>query len=184
MALKNMVGTIAHEAVTTAASVVRHPFGTAAKARELITETAGAGIGLVRGRLGGAPQPPAPRAEADPTVQEAAPAVPAPVDKPVAEGEKPVAEVEKPVAKKAPAEKPAAKKAPAEKSTATKPAAKKAPAEKSAATKPAAKKAPAKKVAAKKVAEDPRDHIPGPDLATFAPPAPEDLPEPIVIEAE
>lgn len=32
--------------------------------------------------------------------------------------------------------------------------------------------------------EDPRDHIPGPDLATFAPPAPEDLPEPIVIEAE
>ena len=32
--------------------------------------------------------------------------------------------------------------------------------------------------------EDPRDHIPGPDLAAFAPPAPEDLPEPIVIEAE
>ena len=33
-------------------------------------------------------------------------------------------------------------------------------------------------------ADDPRDHIPGPDLAAFAPPAPEDLPEPIVIEAE
>jgi len=33
-------------------------------------------------------------------------------------------------------------------------------------------------------ADDPRDHIPGPDLAEFAPPSPEDLPEPIVIEAE
>jgi hypothetical protein len=53
------------------------------------------------------------------------------------------------------------------------------------AKKAAAKKAPAKKTAAKKAAkEDPRDKIPGPDLATFAPPAPEDLPEPIVIEAE
>jgi hypothetical protein len=54
------------------------------------------------------------------------------------------------------------------------------------AAKQAAKKAPAKKAAAKKTApsEDPRDKIPGPDLATFAPPAPEDLPEPIVIEAE
>lgn len=31
---------------------------------------------------------------------------------------------------------------------------------------------------------DPRDNIPGPDLAAFAPPRPEDLPEPIVIEAE
>lgn len=31
---------------------------------------------------------------------------------------------------------------------------------------------------------DPRDNIPGPDLAAFAPPAPEDLPEPIVIEGE
>ena len=34
------------------------------------------------------------------------------------------------------------------------------------------------------VAADPRDEIPGPDLAAFEPPAPEDLPEPIVIEAE
>ena len=31
---------------------------------------------------------------------------------------------------------------------------------------------------------DPRDSIPGPDLAPYLPPAPEDLPEPIVIEAE
>jgi len=34
------------------------------------------------------------------------------------------------------------------------------------------------------VALDPRDHIPGPDLAAFDPPAPEDLPEPIVIVAD
>jgi hypothetical protein len=32
--------------------------------------------------------------------------------------------------------------------------------------------------------EDPRDEIPGPDLAAFEPPRPDDLPEPIVIEAE
>jgi len=31
---------------------------------------------------------------------------------------------------------------------------------------------------------DPRDNIPGPDLAHFEPPSPEDLPEPIVIEAD
>jgi hypothetical protein len=37
---------------------------------------------------------------------------------------------------------------------------------------------------APRVAEDPRDNIPGPDLAAFDPPRPEDLPEPIVIEAE
>jgi len=34
------------------------------------------------------------------------------------------------------------------------------------------------------VVDDPRDHIPGPDLAAFQPPTPADLPEPIVIEAE
>ncbi len=34
------------------------------------------------------------------------------------------------------------------------------------------------------VAEDPRDDLPGPDLAHFEPPRPEDLPEPIVIEAD
>ena len=32
--------------------------------------------------------------------------------------------------------------------------------------------------------EDPRDAIPGPELAQFDPPAPDELPEPIVIEAE
>ena len=32
--------------------------------------------------------------------------------------------------------------------------------------------------------EDPRDELPGPDLAQFEPPRPDDLPEPIVIEAD
>ena len=32
--------------------------------------------------------------------------------------------------------------------------------------------------------EDPRDELPGPDLAHFEPPSAEDLPEPIVIEAD
>jgi hypothetical protein len=31
---------------------------------------------------------------------------------------------------------------------------------------------------------DPRDDLPGPDLAQFDPPEPDDLPEPVVIEAE
>ncbi len=31
---------------------------------------------------------------------------------------------------------------------------------------------------------DPRDDLPGPDLAQFDPPRPDDLPEPVVIEAE
>ena len=43
---------------------------------------------------------------------------------------------------------------------------------------------PQKPASEKTEPEDPRDHIPGPDLAAFAPPAPEELPEPIVIEAE
>ena len=34
------------------------------------------------------------------------------------------------------------------------------------------------------VADDPRDELPGPDLAHFEPPRPDDLPEPIVIEAD
>jgi hypothetical protein len=57
-----------------------------------------------------------------------------------------------------------------------------APAESSAATaEPVAEPAP-EPVAAP--AEDPRDEIPGPDLAEFEPPRPDDLPEPIVIEAD
>ena len=79
------------------------------------------------------------------------------------------------------------------------------PVEKPTVEKPAAEQPPAEEPASEKVepettepettapetaepqnaeADDPRDHIPGPDLAAFAPPAPEDLPEPIVIEAE
>ncbi len=34
------------------------------------------------------------------------------------------------------------------------------------------------------VEDDPRDDLPGPDLAEFEPPRPEDLPEPVVIEAD
>ncbi len=34
------------------------------------------------------------------------------------------------------------------------------------------------------VVPDPRDELPGPDLAAFEPPRPDDLPEPIVIEAD
>ncbi len=116
MTIKSAVETITHTAVNTAVAAVRDPRGTATKATGLVLDTAGAGIGLVRSRIGGAAEQ-----------------APAPEEAPAAE--------KAPAATKGPAEKPA-------------------------------------------TAEDPRDHIPGPDLAAFPPPAPEDLPEPIVIEAE
>ncbi len=68
---------------------------------------------------------------------------------------------------------------PVEKPTVEKPAAEQPPAEE-----PAPEKVEPETESEKAETDDPRDHIPGPDLAAFAPPAPEDLPEPIVIEAE
>ena len=71
------------------------------------------------------------------------------------------------------------------KATEKKPTQKKQPvAKQPAEKKPATKATQAPAAADHEASKDPRDHIPGPDLATFAPPAPEDLPEPIVIEAE
>jgi uncharacterized protein YjbJ (UPF0337 family) len=119
MTLKSTVETLTHTAVNTAVAAVRDPRGTATKATGLVLDTAGAGIGLVRSRIGGAAeQSPAPFKDAADKVEDIV------ADKVEDISEKPAA------------------------------------------------------------TEDPRDHIPGPDLAAFAPPAPEDLPEPIVIEAE
>lgn len=220
MSLKSTVETLGRTAVTTTFSVVRHPVGTAARAAGLAKDTAGAGLGLVRGRgaqgrTQGQAQDPTqghPEATSQDTVAEVTKTVltsVAQVVETVAEKAEDISErVEPaaPVAQKAAAVKTAA----AEKATpaAKKPAAKKPAAKKPASKKPAAKvPAPAdgkaatgepvvekvstsstddtaKKASAEKPVEDPRDHIPGPDLVTFAPPAPEDLPEPIVIEAE
>jgi hypothetical protein len=236
MKLKNTVTSLTQTAVSTAVNAARHPIGTTTQAVGLVKVTAGAGLDLVRNRIGGAPeQPSAPEQESAPTqsrvddlvadvketaveatekaadtvesvtekaadtatvvtqktaektaqraetvkaktsdkadeVKEAAPEA---VDEVVAKVEQ-AAPVESPV-ESAGAKAPAAKKAPAKKSSA------KAP-EKATAKKSPAQKAPAKKAPAQKApVEDPRDEIPGPDLAPYLPPAPEDLPEPIEV---
>jgi hypothetical protein len=77
-------------------------------------------------------------------------------------------------------------KAPESKAPESKAPESKAPESKAPESKAPEQKAPEQKAESKASGadEDPRDHIPGPDLAAFPPPAPEDLPEPIVIEAE
>ncbi len=258
MALKDKVGTLAQEAVSTSVSAVRHPIGTASTAVGMVKGVAGAYVNLVRRTVGGVTsviveQASAPRQEqtseraeaptgsvgdderesakdvmpaealkraaepvtdaaetvvdrvtdvaepvvdkvtdaAEPVVDKVTDAAEPVVDK-VTEAAEPVVdkvtEAAEPVVDRVaevtqPVVEPVVEATPAPVKKAAKQAAKKAtPAP---AKKAAAKNAPAKKTAAKKAAkEDPRDKIPGPDLATFAPPAPEDLPEPIVIEAE
>ena len=181
MTLKKTVESLAQNAVSTATTAVRHPLGTAARATDLVKETAGAGIGLVRNRIGGAPaQAPSPDREKLGTQSKAETA--GEPDKETGAAAKDTAqevvgkvEDAASVAKDAPA----AKKTPAAKKS---PAAKKAPVAKKS---PAAKKStPAKATAEKDAAEDPRDHIPGPDLAPYVPPLPDELPEPIVIVAD
>jgi hypothetical protein len=163
MSLKKTVETLTHTAVTTAVSTARHPIGTAAKATGLVKDTAGFGIGLVRDRIGGAS---APAAAPDTTIAED---VSERVETAVEEVKDAAVTVKEKVEEKAPA---AVKKV--EEKT---PAAVKEATEAPAAEKPAEKQDV-------EPAEDPRDHIPGPDLAAFPPPAPEDLPEPVVIVAE
>jgi len=53
MTLKNTVGSLAHGAVSTAASVVRHPISTASMAAGLVKGTAEASVDLVRGVVRG-----------------------------------------------------------------------------------------------------------------------------------
>ena len=175
MTLKKTVESLAQNAVSTATTAVRHPLGTAARATDLVKETAGAGIGLVRNRIGGAPaQAPSPDREKLGTQSKAETAGEA-----VKETGAAAKDTAQEVVGKVEDAASVAKEAPAAKKT---PAAKKSPAAKKA---PVAKKsAPAKATTEKDAAEDPRDHIPGPDLAPYVPPAPDELPEPIVIVAD
>ena len=113
------VGTLAQGAVSTAASVARHPIGSAAMAAGLAKGATEASIDLVRSTLTGS-SPAAAPVSAEPETPDTS-QVP---DLKVAETVEPV------------------------------------------------------------TPEDPRDEIPGPDLAQFEPPLPDDLPEPVVIEAE
>ncbi len=241
MSLRSTVETLGRTAVTTTFTAVRHPFGTAARAAGLAKHTAGAGLGLVRGRSAPVPAQGHARdrtagttaaqdkvaevtqtvltsvAQVVETVAEKAEEAAALVEpegaavKQAAAVKKAAAEEASPKVKTPPAKKPASKKPASEKPASKKPASEKPASEKPASKKPASEKPASKKVDVKappagkaatggpvvekvstgstdevsaKKAEDPRDHIPGPDLVTFAPPAPEDLPEPIVIEAQ
>ena len=174
MSLKKTVETLTHTAVTTAVSTARHPIGTAAKASGLVKDTAGFGIGLVRDRIQGAS---APAATSDSTIAED---VSERVETAVEEVKDAAVTVKEKVEEKAPA---AVKKVEEKAPAAVKKVEEKAPAAVKKATEAPAAEEPAEQKD-DEPAEDPRDHIPGPDLAAFPPPAPEDLPEPVVIEAE
>jgi hypothetical protein len=178
MALKKKVESLARTGVATAVGAVRHPLGTASQAVDLVKDTAELGVSLVRSHLPGG------SAATTDSVQEATAKVAETVVEQTPEPVKKAADkVTQKVADQAPAPvKEAAEKA-AEKA-ADAATAEKAPAKKTAAKKAPAKKTTTKKAAAKRPAADPRDQIPGPDLAAFEPPAPEDLPEPIVIVAD
>jgi hypothetical protein len=117
------VGTLAHEAVTTAVSLARHPISSTALAAGLVKGAAGAGVGLVRHTISGTSHTP----ESE-TAPSEAPATPS--------------------------------------------------ASEAEATGPE-EETPAPEPVQQRVERD----LPGPDLAHFEPPRPEDLPEPIVIEA-
>lgn len=237
MRLRNTVTTLTQTAVSTAVNATLHPINTTTEAVGLVKETAGAGLGLVRSRIGRAPhQEPTsarksaerdavpPQATVDHVVDEvkqaaddawstvadgaqaisakvaeqatvtkhkaadtadvakstasharknAAGAAKAVKDKTVGNAAEAKTSVqdEKPESATEPAQKPA------QKLSAEKPAAKRTPAKKQ-------EKAPTEKAAAKPMKDDPRDNIPGPDLAPYIPPAPDELPEPIVIVAE
>jgi hypothetical protein len=182
MALKKKVGSLARTGVATAVGAVRHPLGTASQAVDLVKDTAELGVSLVRSHLPGG------SAATTGSVQEATAKVAETV---VEQTPEPVKKAADKVTQKVADQAPAPVKEAAEKAAdaATDEAPAEAPAKKTSAKKAPAKKAPAKKTtakkaAAKKPAEDPRDQIPGPDLAAFAPPAPEDLPEPVVIVAD
>ena len=57
MTLKSTVATLTQTAVSTAVTAVRHPIDTTTRATGLVKDTAEAGIGLVRGRIGRAASP-------------------------------------------------------------------------------------------------------------------------------
>jgi hypothetical protein len=117
------VGTLAHEAVSTAFSVARHPIGTTAMAAGLVKGLAGSGIDLLRGTATGK--------SSTPTSETSR--VDAPADQ--------VDDTTTPDGSAAGPDEP-------------------------------------------RTVEELRAELPGPDLARFEPPSPDDLPEPIVIEAD
>jgi len=63
MTLKSTVGTLAHGAVSTAVSAVRHPISTASIAAGLVKGTAEASVDLVRGVVRGQGEADGPLAE-------------------------------------------------------------------------------------------------------------------------
>ena len=201
MRLLNTVTALTHTAVSTAVKATFHPIDTTFEVVGLVKETAGVGVGLVRNRISAAPQQEQTPAEestehesahpqttaedvvdevkeaADDVTEEAADAAKSVTAKAVEQAEvvkDNAADKEDDAKLSVQDEKPESPKEPAKKPVAEKPAAKRIPAKKAATEKPAAKP----------VDEDPRNHIPGPDLAPYIPPAFDELPEPIVIVAE
>ena len=201
MRLLNTLTALTHTAVSTAVKATIHPIDTTFEAVGLVKETAGAGVGLVRNRISALPPQEQLASEESTELKSAHHMTTAEdvVDE-VKEGVDDVTEqagdAAKVVTAKAAEQAEVVKDKTADKADEAKlsvqdekPESLKEPAKKPVAEKPAAKRTPAKKAtteqpATKPVDEDPRDHIPGPDLAPYIPPALDELPEPIVIVAE
>ena len=176
MTLKKTVESLAQNAVSTAVTAVRNPRDTAARAGDLVKGTAGAGVGLVRNRIGHAPsQAPAPdreRVDAQKNLEDT-----------VAKVKEAVTETTQDVVAKVEEVAPAANKSAAKKPPAAKKASPRSPRRRRLP--PRRRPRPRRRrPRSRSPRRTPRDHIPGPDLATFEPPTPDELPEPIVIVAE
>jgi hypothetical protein len=205
MRLRNTVKALTHTAVSTAVKATLHPIDTTFEAVGLVKETAGARFGLVRNRISPAAQHEQAAAEDRPKHESAYPQTTGDVAHEVKEAADDATEAAvdaaKAVAAKAAdqarvvkdetADKADKAKSPLQNKEAESP---KEAAKKPKAEKPVAKRVPGQRVtteqaatrkpAAKPVKQDPRDQIPGPDLAPYIPPAIDELPEPIVIVAE
>jgi len=164
MSLRKTVGSLTKEAAKQAASVARNPIGSGAAAAGLVKGTAEAGIDLVRGRLAGEQGEWHEDESLKVESMETEPAMTEPAKTQSA----------KPASGKPASSKAAPSKAASAKSATAKPA----------SVEPTQVEPRQVKPTQVKPGPDLRDELPGPDLAPYLPPAPEDLPEPIVIEAE
>ncbi len=206
MRLLNTLTALTHTAVSTAVKATIHPIDTTFEAVGLVKETAGAGVGLVRNRISALPPQEQLASEESTELKSAHHMTTAEdvVDE-VKEGVDDVTEqagdAAKVVTAKAAEQAEVVKDKTADKADAAKLSVQdekheppRKPVKKPVAEKPAPERTPAKKAAPEKAAteepaaqpvdEDPRDHLPGPDLAPYIPPAVDELPEPIVIVAE
>lgn len=157
MRILNTGTALIRTAVSSVVNATSHPVDTTARAVGLMKATAWVGVGLVRDRISAAPQQE--QTPSEESTGRASTQPPTTAEDVAAE----VKEATDGATETTPPKAPSARRAPA----------RKAATEKSTVT-PVTRPAD----------EDPRNDIPGPDLAPYIPPAIDELPDPIVIVAE